>query len=202
MYRKLPTLLVLAAAAAIPAAAIAAPRVTVTRFHLAQVAPGGDIAIAPAQGGDVQSLEFQAYAAPVAAELTRLGYHVVGGPAPLVAAITVNHGLREGPPRSSGFSLGLGGFTGGGGYRGGGGVGVGGGVSFPLGGSRPTQIIGTELGVQLRDSATGGAFWEGRASDEVRGGSRDASPDVETARLARALFRDFPGESGRTITVK
>ena len=201
MIRKLLIPLVLVA---IPAAAIAAPRVTVTRFHLAQVAPGGDIAIQPATGGpnpteDAQSLEFQAYAGPVAAELTRLGYHVVGGPAPTIATITVNHDMHEGPPRSS-FSLGLGGFTGGGGYHSGGGVG--GGIGIPLGGSRPTQVIGTELGVQLRDGATGTAFWEGRASEEVRGGSRDASPDVENPRLASALFRDFPGESARTITVK
>jgi Domain of unknown function (DUF4136) len=55
----------------------------------------------------------------------------------------------------------------------------------------------TTLFVQLRDRATGKTVWEGRAEAEstAPGGER-----VE--RLAAALLRDFPGPSGRTISVK
>jgi hypothetical protein len=37
---------------------------------------------------------------------------------------------------------------------------------------------------------------------EARAGTDLASPGAAVDRLAAALFRDFPGESGRTIRVR
>ena len=47
-----------------------------------------------------------------------------------------------------------------------------------------------------------GGAWEGRAEYEARAGTPDASKSGAANRLAAALFRDFPGESGRTIRVR
>ena len=98
---------------------------------------------------------------------------------------------RERPP----VSIGLGGGSYGGGYRGG--VGVGGGVSFGIGG-KTRELYVSELSVQLRRRSDNSTVWEGRAITESVG-----DQPVETAaRLANALFKGFPGESGVTITVK
>lgn len=40
---------------------------------------------------------------------------------------------------------------------------------------------------------------EGRADIETPAGTRGANRTAAVERLAEALFRDFPGESGRTI---
>jgi hypothetical protein len=44
-------------------------------------------------------------------------------------------------------------------------------------------------------------IWEGRAQTQGVG-VENAQPAQTAARLASALFKDFPGESGVTITVK
>ena len=49
--------------------------------------------------------------------------------------------------------------------------------------------------------ATGAVVWEGRAQTEAPGNAPAAQPGLAADKLARALFQDFPGESGRTITV-
>jgi hypothetical protein len=57
-----------------------------------------------------------------------------------------------------------------------------------------------EVGIRRRSDAT--MFWEGRAVAEARTGSAEAASGAAADRLAVALFRDFPGESGRTIRVR
>ncbi|MES2987460.1 MAG: hypothetical protein V4808_06120 [Pseudomonadota bacterium] len=99
---------------------------------------------------------------------------------------------REQPP----VSIGLGGGSYGGGRRGGG-VGVGGGVSFGIGGNT-REIYVSELSVQLRRRSDNSTIWEGKALTESVGDQ----PAETAARLARALFKGFPGESGVTITVR
>ena len=78
-----------------------------------------------------------------------------------------------------------------------GGSGVGGGVSFGLGGNRDRLSVGTQLSVQLKRRSNQTIMWEGRARGEAS--ERDSGGLAQ--RLAAALFRDFPGESGRTISV-
>ena len=60
----------------------------------------------------------------------------------------------------------------------------------------------SELSVTVKRRADQSPIWEGnaRAAADVR--SSDAQTDALAARLARALFTGFPGESGRTIEVR
>jgi len=63
-------------------------------------------------------------------------------------------------------------------------------------------VIATLLEVAIRRRSDGSVFWEGRAVGEARTGTADASRMAAVDKLADALFRDFPGESGRTIRVR
>jgi len=65
--------------------------------------------------------------------------------------------------------------------------------------ARPTAVA-TQLAVQLKRRSDGSIIWEGRAQSPARTGAVASSSDVQ--KLARALFKDFPGESGRTISVR
>lgn len=176
--------------------------VEVTRFHLGAPLERGTLIIQPAPGGDASSLEFRTYAAAVEREALRNGFGTpaAGGTAQYLGVVGFTRTVREGPPRSSGVSIGLGGGSYGGGY--GGGVGVGGGVSFPIGKRRYRELVTTDLSVQIRRRADATVIWEGHAVNTADGAAIDAQPDAAAAKLAGALFRGFPGESGRTITVR
>lgn len=170
----------------------------VTRFHLGQEIARGPIAIEAFDKEDANSIEFRGYAAAVSRELTRLGWTVVDtvGQSEQVAMLGVRQGSRVGPPQRSPVTIGIGGGTGG--Y--GGGVGVG--ASFGVGGERGgSEIVGTSIEVSIRRRSDGTVFWEGRGRDETRAG-RDGDIGPVADRLTAALFQDFPGESGRTITLR
>lgn len=189
------------AAALLLSACATGPRVEptkVTRFHLGQPIAPGTVAIEPRPGAEARGPEFDSYAAIIAGELGRLGFRQAASlPASeLVAVVDVARGSREGLARSSGLSIGLGGGS----Y--GGGVGVGGGVSVPVGRPRSSEVVGTMLAIQLKRRSDGSIIWEGRAQSEAAAGSPGADPDQSVRRLAAALFQGFPGESGRTITLK
>ena len=79
-------------------------------------------------------------------------------------------------------------------------MGVGG--TVPVAGYGRTQVVATQLGVRIQRRSDGSVAWEGRAEMEARGGTPAASRAAAADRLATALFRDFPGESGRTIRVR
>jgi len=181
--------------------------VQVTRFHLGAPLERGTLAVeaAPnsAPGAAPAGLEFDAYAAAVQHELYGQGFSAPAAPgaaSQYIAVIGFARHTREGPPRRSPFTIGIGG----GGYSGGygGGVGLGGGVSFPIGKSRSREIIGTEMSVQIRRRSDGTVIWEGRAQTEADERAPAAQPDQAAAKLAHALFLGFPGESGRSITVR
>jgi hypothetical protein len=177
--------------------------VDVTRYHLGQPMERTTIAIEPLTGADiVMGPEFQVYADAVAAELARLGYvqSTSSMPSAYIGVVSFRRGprgtIREQSPVSIG--LGGGGFSGG---RRGGGVGLGGGLNFGLGG-KTRNVVGTELWVQLRRRSDNSTIWEGRAITESVSGTKGSDPRDQAVRLSRALFRDFPGESGVTTTVK
>ena len=68
-------------------------------------------------------------------------------------------------------------------------------------GGKTRDVYATELWVQLRRRSDGTTVWEGRADRGSLVGGRDGEPPMETAgKLAAALFRGFPGESGVTIS--
>lgn len=179
----------------------AQPGASITRFHLGQPVARGEIRVEPADPADANSLEFSQMAAAVERELARLGWNVARGNATSeqVAVIRVDQGSREAMRQRSGVSIGVG--AGSGGWRGSG-VGVGVGGSIPIGGSRSGEVVVTELAVRIQRRSDATVAWEGRAELEARGGSPLAHPVAAVDRLAEALFRDFPGESGQTIRVR
>ena len=175
--------------------ATAVPPVNVTRFHtpaLAALAPGTRYRIA-----DMAAMPAEAvtYRAAVDAELRRLGYvpATVAGPAPLLVKILFSRSERRGDGASP-VSVGVGGSTG----SFGSGVGVG--VGINLGGG-PRRWIDLNLDVRIDDAATGVALWEGRAQTSIPAQAPAAQPSLAAAKLAGALFGDFPGETGRTISI-
>ena len=176
--------------------------VEVSRFHLGAPLETGTLSAEATSAGWATSLESQVYTGAVANELTRYGYAApaAGAPSQYLAVVGVTRTTRPGPPRRSPITIGIGGGTSSGGY--GGGVGVGGGVSFPIGKPRYREIILTDLSVQIRRRTDGTVIWEGHAQTAADSQSPDAQANAEAAKLAAAIFRDFPGESGRTITVK
>lgn len=169
--------------------------VEVTRFHLQQPIARGQIAVEPFEPGG-RTMEHDIYAEAVKRELARLGWTVVDtvGQSEQIALLDVHQTSRDAPPRNGPVSVGVGGGTGS--Y----GSGVGVGVGFNLGGRKHIGVS-TLLEVRIKRRSDATVFWEGRASSEIQvqePGARNAAAD----RLAQALFRDFPGESGQTIRIK
>lgn len=174
------------------------PEARVTRFHLNQPLARGQIAVEPRNPAAASGLQFEGYRASVLRALQTAGFTVAPDlpRSELVAVVEVSHGSRVVGPTRSPVSIGIGGGTGGGGF------GIGGGISFPIGKGKAAEASGTELFVQIKRRSEGSVIWEGRAQLEARAGTPYASPAAAVDRLATALFKDFPGESGRTITVK
>lgn len=175
--------------------------IDVTRYHLGQPMERTTVTVMPMSGAMDVSAEYRVYADAVQAELSKLGYVPATSdrPAGYIASVSFTRASRgviqDAPP----VSVGLGGGSFGGGR--GGGVGLGGGVSFGLGKGKQREILVSQLWVQLRRRAGESVIWEGRA--ETTGVGVQANQPAATAqRLAAALFKDFPGESGITITVK
>ena len=170
----------------------------VTRFHLNQPIARGQIAIEAFDAADANSIEFRSYAGAVARELGRLGWTVVNtvGQSEQVALLDVQQGSREALRQRSPVSVGVGAGTGS--Y----GSGLGLGLGINLGGNRSRNIVATLLEVRIKRRSDGTVFWEGRASDEAVVNSAEAGRTAAVDKLAQALFRDFPGESGRTISVR
>lgn len=173
--------------------------VQATRYHFDAMTDRGTIAVEPLTGSGTASIEYKTYAAAVQTELLRLGFTAPppGQTPQFLATVSFSRAPGMLPPRRSPVSIGLGG----GGISGGrgGGVGLGGGVSFPVGGSGAREGVVTELSVRIRRGPD--AVWEGQAQSLTDLTSPDADTPAIAARLARALFSGFPGDSGRTIEV-
>jgi Domain of unknown function (DUF4136) len=172
------------------------PPVEVTRFHLGQPIPAGNVSIVPVAGGDSQALEFRTYAAAVARELARLGYtEATTAQTPLIAEVEFSRGTRTDFERRSPVTIGIGGGS----Y--GGGLGVGIGTSFGVGGNKSRETVITRLSVRMKTRLDGKPVWEGRAETQAPANAPSAQPGLAADKLAAALFKDFPGRSGETITV-
>lgn len=174
------------------------PPVEVTRFHtpaLAALAPGSSFRFADGPDPDRADPERSAYRAAVAVELQQLGFRAASGNEPAALLIRVDHARTERQAQgASPVSVGVGGSTG----SFGSGLGVG--IGFNLGGG-PRRWVDLALAVRIDDAASGTALWEGRSGTAVPAKSPGAQGSLAAAKLADALFRDFPGESGRTITL-
>ena len=172
------------------------PPVLVTRFHLTQPITPGGVVIEPFNPSDSQSLEFRSYAAAVAQAMAGNGLTLSeSNTTPWVAAIEVTRTTRASTAKRSPVTIGIGGGTGG--Y--GGGVGLG--ASFGLGSSRPSETVITRLSVRLMKRTDRSTVWEGRAETVSPANGPAAQPGLAAEKLSRALFKDFPGESGKTVLV-
>lgn len=171
--------------------------VEVTRFHRPEVQARalGPISVIAAPGEDGAGIEFATYAAALRRELQRVGYEPSGGAGTQVAELGISRAVLSPDRQRNPVSVGVGGGTGG--Y----GSGVGVGIGIDLSGPPPEQIE-TEMRVTIRDRASGQAVWEGRARFMVKANSPLAQTSLGASRLAEALFKDFPGQSGETIYVE
>ncbi|MEP9401016.1 DUF4136 domain-containing protein [Sphingomonas sp. VNH70] len=175
--------------------------VDVTRFHLNQPIAKGSFSIEPLSTNAVISPEFQTYGNAVAREMEKLGFARAGTtPSDLIIAVAFTRATRGFVEQRPPVSIGIGAGGGGGGWRGGG-LGVGGGVGFGVGGGQ-REVVGSELAVQIRRRSDGTTIWEGRAVTDSLERTAGAQPVFQADRLANAMFRNFPGESGITTTVK
>jgi len=175
------------------------PPTQVLRYHLDGPIARGTVSVEPQTGGTAPaSLEFKTYAAAVEGELLKAGYTLPaqGQRADFVASVSFRRSTELGPPTRSPFTLGIGGGS----YSGGrgGGIGLGGGVGIPFGGAKQSNVLVAELAVTIKQRVDQSPVWEGHAE----GVSQISGADQQAAKLAAALFTGFPGESGRTITVK
>jgi hypothetical protein len=163
----------------------AAGGVDVARFHLGEPVARAQIAVEPFDKADSNRPEYPAYAAAVGRQLSRLGWTVVptATQSEQVALIDLEQGSREAVAALSAAR-----------------VGKGVSAAAPVGAS--AGVTATLLEVAIRRRSDGTVFWEGRAVDEARTGAPEAARTAAVERLAEALFRDFPGESGRTIRVR
>lgn len=183
----------------LPACTTTAP-VEVTRFHVGNPVRAGTFAIEEAPDNRDVGLEFRTYASAVEAELQRIGFTPArtGAPADISARVGFARDFRPAGIDRSGnpVSVGVGGGVGSGGFSG---MGVGVGINLS---GKPKDIVTTQLQVQLRRRSDAATIWEGRAITEAKVNAPEAQPDAAARKLASALIGGYPGESGRTITVK
>ena len=172
--------------------------VEVTRFHVPDTAPlgRGTITVVPAAGVDASSLEWRSYQAAVSRQLALHGYSDAGaGQAVQRVELRLERQTIQPERAHNPVTVGLGGSTGS--Y----GSGLGLGVGINLSGPPPAQIE-TRLSVAIKDRVTNAVLWEGRASFTVSAKSPLADTQLGAAKMAEALFQNFPGTSGETILVK
>jgi Domain of unknown function (DUF4136) len=175
---------------ALSACAIPTGPVEVTRFN--RVSEGyayGSYAVKP----ENDSLLLSPYVAAVAREMQRVGYAEKLDASDVIAEVAVDV-VRSKEQRRSPVSVGVGGSTGS--Y----GSGVGAGIGINLGGGNAERVT-TTLRVRLLRRSDKLVVWEGRASQSAGAKSPAAQPGVAASKLAAALFEDFPGTSGETISV-
>jgi hypothetical protein len=159
--------------------------IEVARFHLGEPVARAQIAIEAFDRADSNRPEFPAYAGAVARELTRLGWTVVNttGQSEQIALIDLEQGSREAIAALTAARIGRG-------------------IAGTVPEATSANVTATLLEVAIRRRSDATVFWEGRAVTAARSDSPEAARTAAVEKLAAALFRDFPGESGRTIRVK
>jgi Domain of unknown function (DUF4136) len=191
------------AALAASGCATSIPPVEVTRFHRidsSTTIPAGTYDVV-ARPGEPATLADRSYGMAVAQQLDRLGYRpassAAAGQANYIVTVGVDRAERPDDDDGSGISVGVGGGTGN--YRSGVGVGVGLDLTRLFGERR--DVIATRMTVRIARRGEQLALWEGRAETSAKSGTPAAQPGLAADKLATALFADFPGRSGETISV-
>ncbi len=173
--------------------------VEVTRFN--RVADGqaygsGSYSVVAADG--VSSLAASPYLTAVGREMQRVGYAENSAAGDVIAVVSFSALEAEAARGRSPVSVGVGGSTGG--YRSGVGVGVGLDITNLI--NKPKARILTELSVRIKRRSDDLVIWEGKAVQESSAGTPAAQPGIAASKLAEAMFKEFPGKSGETITVR
>lgn len=192
-------------AATLAGCATALPPIEATRFHRldSPAIPSGSYAFAADADPAAATLANRSYEIAVARQLDRLGLRdsraAATGQADYQVSLRVSRdrGPADAAANGGGVSVGVGGGTGG--YNSGVGVGVGLDLTRLLADRR--DLVTTTLAVRITRRGDSLPLWEGRAQSVARAGSPAAQADLDADKLATALFRDFPGRSGETITV-
>ena len=156
----------------------------VARFHLGEPIARAQISIEPFDKADANRAEFAGYVGAVERQLARLGWTVVrSGQSEQVAMIDVEQGSRNAIAALAAARVGRG-------------------VSATAPSGDARDVVATLLEVAIRRRSDGTVFWEGRAVAESQAGGPTGASAGAIEKLAGALFRDFPGESGRTIRIR
>lgn len=186
-----------------PAVVSAADPIKVTRFHLDQPIPPGAISVEMAPDAVVApGPEAQLYLDAVASALAEQGFARTDQPSDAAVKpryrliVSLSRDAQELPRADPPVTLGLGGGGGNGGF------GLGGGLSFGVGKRQPRTRLTTELSARMLVEDGQQPVWEGRATQTLIEKGKPAQPGQIADKLAHALFKGFPGESGRTISVK
>jgi Domain of unknown function (DUF4136) len=191
------TPILLALPLALSACMIPTGPVEVTRFNRAAegvVYGKGSFLVTTADAAAGDSLKLSPYLAAVGREMARVGYTQALDAGDVVAEVSVNRVEFRGSGRSP-VSVGVGGSTGS--Y----GSGIGMGVGINLNALGDQRGVETTLNVRILRRSDNLVIWEGRASQRGGANSPAAQPGIAASKLAEALFNDFPGESGKTVTV-
>ena len=193
-----PALLALAACAASACTSAYTGPVEVTRFVSEQPALLGQGTITLSFPEEMENMSARnAFASAVADELSSLGYRVIldgSEQAANVAVIRTSRNAVEVADAGSPVRVGVGAGTGS--Y--GSGLGLGVGINLG-GGSRGPRVL-TDLSVRI-SGPDGASLWEGRAQQPTSIKSPYADVEASARTLAAALFNDFPGGNGETISI-
>jgi Domain of unknown function (DUF4136) len=196
MMMKLDKFLILAATLTLSACAIPTGPVEITRFNRAAdgiIYGSGSYAVMPAANSE-QGLTLSPYLTAVAREMQRVGYTEKSSSSDIIAEVSVD--VRKVASAERGpVSVGVGGSTGS--Y----GSGVGLGLGIDLSRLAQGDRIETRMNVRIMRRSDNLIIWEGRAVQTAGAKSPAAQPGIAAAKLAQAMFADFPGKSGSTITV-
>lgn len=199
MIRSVRLVALIAAPLALAACATPTPGVDVTRFHRLDSAPtlAGSYRIVDTPGSGVST----PFVYAVSRELDRLGLARDGRGERYDVSVTTQTTPRSevGYGGGPGVSVGVGGSTG---RYYGSGVGLGFGLDLTrLFQRRPDADTALTLSVAIRRAGDNLPLWEGRAVTAVSSRADAARIDGDAGRLAQALFANFPGRSGVTVTV-
>jgi hypothetical protein len=194
---KTPRILPLLALSLLSACVVPTGPVEVTRFNrAAEGVPYGNgsflVELAGESAAD-RSLSASPYVAAVTREMQRVGYRNQAGTSDVVAEIRFRASMIR-PERRSPVSVGVGGSTGSYGSS------IGLGVGINLGGGS-AALLQTSMAVRIIRRSDQLVIWEGTAVQSAKAGSPAAQPAIAASKLAKALFKDFPGVSGETIRV-
>ena len=200
-----PLRLAFAAALALGLAACAGGAYTgpieVTRFVAQAPAGLGQGTIAVRFAEELENEEaMDAFRGAVSDQLSLLGYTIVGNEeaASQIATVSTSRNPVEAAQRGGPVSVGVGGGTG----TFGSGVGLG--VGLNLGGNRRSAQVVSELAVSIASNAPGAPaqnLWEARAQFPTSVNSPYSPVEVNARTLAAAIFKDFPGGDGRTVSL-